>query len=105
MRTLAVSRGGTKASEEHARGAGSPQRHFQLQFHPSLRRKNWVNGEDCPHSWAEGARWGGWDSCYKDTQSGDPADSTHRTNLKDETGGAVSTGESRYLQDGGPREG
>ena len=38
---------------------------------------------------------GGWDSCNKDTQSGEPADSTHRTNLKDETGEVVSTGESR----------
>ena len=71
---------------------------------PVFGTKTVVKGRPS-NSRAEGTRWGGWDSCYKDTQSGEPADSTHRTNLKDETGGAVSTGESRYLQDGGPREG
>ena len=47
---------------------------------------------------------GGWDSC-KRTPKAVILLTVPTGPIKGETGGAVSTGESRYLQDGGPREG
>ena len=60
--------------------------------------------EDRPNSWAERAREGGWDSCTR-TPKAVILLTVPTGPIKGENGGAVSAGEGRYLQDGGPREG